>query len=120
MHHLSLLLLLVALVLFILLPWWVALPLTMPLLGIIAFAFYKGRQALRQQPVTGEEAMVGNRAVVSSARQGHLQVRYQGETWRAVSAHPLHRGQMVIIENVDGLTLRVVPLLPQGNHHRPG
>jgi membrane-bound serine protease (ClpP class) len=107
MHHLSLVLLLIAAILFILLPWWVALPASLPLLGLLLFTYHKGRQALRWRPMTGEEAMIGDRAVVTSAQKGHIEVRYQGEIWRAVSSQPLRRGQTVLIDDVDGLTLRV-------------
>jgi membrane-bound serine protease (ClpP class) len=110
MHHLSLLLLLVALVLFILFPWWVALPMCIPIFALIALAYTKGRQALRQRPTTGEESMIGGRAVVSSVRDDRVQVQYHGEIWEAVSSQPLHERQAVIIEGVQGLTLRVAPL----------
>jgi membrane-bound serine protease (ClpP class) len=112
MHHLSLLLLLLALVLFILLPWWVALPTSVPILAFIVFVYWKARQAWRQRPVAGEEAMIGDRAIVSDTAGGQLKIRYRGEVWWAVSAEPLHQGQPVVIECVQGLTLRVAPLAP--------
>ncbi|MCL7453085.1 MAG: NfeD family protein [Anaerolineae bacterium] len=34
-------------------------------------------------------------------------MHYHGETWRAVSSVPLHPGQRVVIEAVEGLTLHV-------------
>jgi membrane protein implicated in regulation of membrane protease activity len=111
MHHLSLILLLIAAILFLVLPWWVALPACLPLLGLLLFTYSKGRQALRWRPATGEEGMIGDRAVVTSAQKDHLEVRYHGEIWRAVSSQPLHAGQTVLIEDIDGLTLRVA-LLP--------
>jgi membrane-bound serine protease (ClpP class) len=111
MHHLSLLLILLALALFILLPWWVAVPTSLPIVAFIVFVYWKTMQAQRQKPVAGEEAMIGDRAIVSGT-EGQLMVRYRGEVWWAVSSQPLHQGQPVIIEGVQGLTLRVVPALP--------
>jgi membrane protein implicated in regulation of membrane protease activity len=39
-----------------------------------------------------------------------VEVEYEGEIWRAISPEPLHPGQQVIIESVEGLILRVAPL----------
>jgi membrane-bound serine protease (ClpP class) len=110
MHHLSLLLLLLALALFILLPWWVALPTSVPIVAFIVFVYWKTRQAWRQRPVAGEEAMIGDRAIAGDTARGQLKVHYRGELWWAVSSEPLHRGQPVVIEGVQGLTLRVAPV----------
>ncbi len=54
--------------------------------------------------------MVGDQAVVVKAEGGEVEVDYQGETWRAFSSQPLQPGQQVVIEAVDGLTLRVAPV----------
>ncbi len=117
MHHLLLLLPLVGLVLFIYLLWQVALPLyVIILIGSLAL-YWKIIKAQRQRPVTGRRAMIGNRAVVVSVKEGEVEVDYDGEIWRAVSPEPLHDGQEVIIRGVEGLSLRVVPLKP-GNDGR--
>ncbi len=115
MHHLSLLLLLVALVLFLLFPWWVALPMCLPIFVLIALAYTKGRQAWRWRPKTGQESMIGSRAVVRSVRDDRVQVYYHGELWQAVSSQPLHERQAVVIEDVQGLTLHVAPVSEPGN-----
>ena len=67
-------------------------------------------QAQRQPPLIGTMAMVGGRAEVTSSKSEEVEVRYRGETWRAVSSQALQRGQVVVIEDVEGLTLRVTPL----------
>ncbi len=110
MHHLSLLLLLVVLGLFILFPWWIALPVSLPMLGFLALSYFKGHQAQHQPPTTGEEAMIGDQAVVVDGQEGTLEVLYEGERWRAVSAQHVWPGERVVIRGVKGLTLVVSPL----------
>jgi membrane-bound serine protease (ClpP class) len=109
-YHLMLFLLLLALVLFLFLPWQVALPLAA--LFLIGFLIIQRKvlQAQRQPSVTGEKAMIGERAVVVTPEKGEVEVHYRGEIWHAVCPQPLHRGQQVIIEDVEGLTLHVMPV----------
>jgi membrane-bound serine protease (ClpP class) len=77
---------------------------------VSVIGFWKGLQALRRPPVSGENTMIGERAVVMDAIDGRIDVRYEGEIWQAVSSQPLHKGQRVTIEGVDGLTLQVAPV----------
>ncbi len=70
------------------------------------------RKVMRAQlgpPASGREAMARAQAVVVSVANGQAEVHYKGETWRAVSAQPLRIGEQVLIEAVEGLTLRVSP-----------
>jgi membrane-bound serine protease (ClpP class) len=60
----------------------------------------------RRRAVTGAEALVGRKAVVSSPTQVHV----AGEIWEARSDDPLAAGEEVEVTGVDGLTLRVSPL----------
>ena len=110
MHHLLLLIVLFGWILFLFLSWQIALPLYA--LGvIISFAIYwKITLALRRRPVIGKRAMIGGQAVVVKAQADQTEVDYQGESWRAVSSQPLHVGQKVVIEGVEGLILRVKPI----------
>jgi membrane-bound serine protease (ClpP class) len=100
---------LLALLLFVFLPWQMALLLYLPIaIGSLAIA----RRAMRAQrgpPASGQEAMAGAQAVVTSVANGQAEVHYKGETWRAVSPQPLQTGEKVLIEAVEGLTLRVSP-----------
>lgn len=106
-HHIFLLLPLLALGLFAVLPWQLAMPLYVAvMIGSLA-AYWKALQAARRPAVTGSKAMIGGQAVVLTADEGEVEVDYQGEIWRAVSPQPLHAGQKVNIVDVDGLTLRV-------------
>ncbi len=114
MHHILLFIPLLALVLFIFLPWPLALPLYLPIAIGSSIAFWKAMQALRKPSVTGKGAMIGDQAVVVEVMRDELEVHYQGENWRAAASQPMHRGQKVIIKGVDGLTLLVAPLaVPQ-------
>ena len=110
LHHALLLMPLIALVLFLLLPWPYALALYIPIASVSLLGYWKVLQAQRQPPIIGTRAMIGGRAEVVSSKKGELEVHYRGETWRAVSSQALQRGQAVVIEGVEGLTLQVVPL----------
>ncbi len=101
---------LIALLLFLFLPWPYALALYIPIAGVSLLGYWKTLQTLRLPPTLGAPAMIGGRADVIGSKGEEIEVRYRGETWRAISPHTLQRGQRVIIEGVDGLTLRVMPL----------
>jgi membrane protein implicated in regulation of membrane protease activity len=109
LHHLILLLPILALGLFFVFRWQIALILYIPiLLGSLA-VFLKVLQAQRQPRTTAEEAMVGAGAVVIEVQKGQTLVEYQGEIWRAVSTVPLHQHEEVLIQAVNGLRLKVAP-----------
>lgn len=110
MHHALLLMPLIALLLFLILPWPYALALYIPIAGVSLLGYWKALQAQRRPPAVGEQAMIGGRAEVVSSKKGELEVHYRGEIWRAVSSQALQRGQEVVVEGVEGLTLRVAPL----------
>ncbi|MGB3717744.1 MAG: NfeD family protein [Candidatus Promineifilaceae bacterium] len=99
-----------ALAFFLFLPWPFALATYMPIAVFSLAVAYKAIQAQHQSPVIGQEAMIGDRAVVVSNCVGETGVRYRGEIWRANSSHELRRGQQVVIEDVNGLTLWVTLL----------
>jgi membrane-bound serine protease (ClpP class) len=61
------------------------------------------RWSKRRRSPVGVEALVGQRAVVSSTAQ----VRVAGELWEARSDRPLVPGEEVVVTAVEGLTLRV-------------
>ena len=114
------LILLFALLLFVFLPWQVALALYVPIaLAALAIA-RKGRQAQREPPAMGREAMVGDTALVVRTEDGSAEVQYRGEAWRAVSSDPLRVGQKVVIREVEGLTLRVSSLHDTHFEHQGG
>ncbi|HEX3329142.1 MAG TPA: nodulation protein NfeD [Gaiellales bacterium] len=69
--------------------------------------------AARHSPVTsggGALALVGRTAVVRTRLQPHGQVYLHGELWQAETAgDDVEAGREVVVEAVDGLTLRVIP-----------
>ncbi len=110
MHHVLMLMPPLALVLFLVLPWPYALAAYVLIVSVSLLGYWKVLQALRRPPVTGRKAMIGARAEVTRSKPGESEVRYRGETWQATSNQALLPGQEVIIEDIEGLTLRVVPL----------
>jgi membrane-bound serine protease (ClpP class) len=61
----------------------------------------------KKKPVTGPAALVGRIAEVIEWRQKEGYVFVKGEQWKANSEKPLTRGDQVVIEKVEGLTLTV-------------
>jgi membrane protein implicated in regulation of membrane protease activity len=119
-HHILLFIPLLALVLFIFLPWPLALLFYLPIAIGSLIGFWKAMQVLREPSVTGEGAMIGDQAVVVDVMSGELEVRHKGENWHAVGPQPVHPGQKVIIKGVDGLTLLVAPLAAPQPMDAPG
>jgi membrane protein implicated in regulation of membrane protease activity len=111
MYHWVLVLPLLGLILFIFLTWRLALPFYLAILVVSLGAYWKIVQAQRQRPAMGRKSMIGGQAVVVWVKGSDIEVEYKGETWRALCPQALHQGQHVMIEGVDGLTLRVVPLM---------
>ena len=101
---------LIALLLFLFLPWPYALALYIPIVSVSLLNYWKMLQVQRLPPAVGTRAMIGGRADVIGSKGDEIEVRYRGEIWRAISPHTLQRGQTVVIEGVEGLTLHVVPL----------
>lgn len=67
---------------------------------------------LRLRPRTGREALVGHTGVVRSSEDGRAEVFVDGSLWRAEPSllhheEQLRSGDRVVVEDVNGLTLRV-------------
>ncbi len=121
MSHLISLMPLVALILFFILPWKVALLSYLVLSVGSVIVHRKATEPQRLRPIVGKRAMIGSRAVVVSSKGSAVEVEYQGEIWRAASAEPLTQGQQVIIKGMNGLVLRVAPLpSPADNEQSTG
>lgn len=60
--------------------------------------------------ISGREAMIEARARVIEWSEGKGRVRYEGESWIALSESPLKVGQHVVIKRVDELSLSVEPV----------
>jgi membrane-bound serine protease (ClpP class) len=83
-------------------PWGIATVLGGGLLDIGESLLLLRWSRRRRSPV-GAEALVGQRAVVTSSTQ----VRVAGELWEAHAAEPLVAGEEVEVLGVRGLTLEV-------------
>ena len=64
-------------------------------------------QAHRRTPYAGNEELIGARGTCTVRIWGEGEVRVNGERWRAKSDQQIAKGQPVVIERVDKLTLHV-------------
>ncbi|MCG3212184.1 MAG: hypothetical protein FOGNACKC_05832 [Anaerolineae bacterium] len=76
---------------------------------IVGFGFRKVFQAMKRQPTTGEEAMLGAVGTVKVALEPEGSVFVWGERWRATSAdgQPIPAGAQVVVTKMDGFKLTV-------------
>ena len=86
---------------------WVVVTVTALIGGFWAFAVGKSVAARRAPVTVGPEQIIGLEGVV---REGNVFVR--GELWRARSDEPLHDGDRVAVDALDGLTLAVHRINP--------
>jgi len=68
----------------------------------------------KKKSVCGVTGMLGKPGEIRYWREFEGQVFVHGELWRAVSTFPLSAGDRVVIQNVDGLTLGVIPFRESG------
>lgn len=58
---------------------------------------------------TGQEELIGARAVALEDFEGAGRVRLHGESWKAYSPTPVSKGQTLTVTALDGLTVEVAP-----------
>jgi membrane-bound serine protease (ClpP class) len=93
---------------------WTALAVSIPLGFITAFLMSIALKARRSKVVTGAQGLVGENGVAQTALTPRGKVFVHGELWDAVSSSDIPVGQLVVVRQVDGLTLQVEPLsVPQ-------
>ncbi|MFZ3341790.1 MAG: nodulation protein NfeD [Terriglobales bacterium] len=88
-----------------------ALAVSVPLGIITAFLMSIAVRARRNKVVTGEQGLVGEIAIAETALSPRGKVFVHGELWDAVSTLSVPAGERVAIRQVDGLTLRVDPVV---------
>jgi membrane-bound serine protease (ClpP class) len=74
------------------------------------FVVGAGVRALWSKTTTGREGLVGEVGVVRSPLTPRGQIFLRGELWNAESEIPVEAGESVRVTQIDGLTLRVVPV----------
>lgn len=74
------------------------------------FVVGAGVRALWSKTTTGREGLVGEVGVVRSPLAPRGQIFLRGELWNAESEVPVETGDSVRVTQIDGLTLRVVPV----------
>src|SRR5229473_348934 len=87
-----------------------ALAVSIPLGLITAFLMTIALKARRNKVVTGAQGLVGETGVAQTALVPRGKVFVHGELWDAVSSSDIPVGQLVVVRQVDGLTLQVDPL----------
>jgi len=80
-----------------------------PFAFITAFLMNIALRARRNKVAIGQEALIGQTAVVRSPLTPEGKVVVMGELWNAVSSAPADVGSRVRIRSVDGLKLEVEP-----------
>ena len=75
--------------------------------GLLVFALGLILRARRSAVVSGIEHLLGCEAVVESVDGGVVRVRMDGELWQADCDQPLGVADKVVVDAIDGLTLRV-------------
>ena len=63
----------------------------------------------KRRSVCGVSGMIGKVGEIKYWKESEGKIFVNGELWRAVSDFPLSAGDRVIIQNVDGLTVNVIP-----------
>jgi membrane-bound serine protease (ClpP class) len=63
----------------------------------------------KRRSVCGVTGMIGKVGEIKYWQESEGQIFVNGELWRAISDFPLSAGDRVVIQNVDGLTVSVMP-----------
>ena len=88
-----------------------ALAVSIPLGIITAFLMSIAVRARRNKVVTGAEGLIGQIGIAKTALAPAGKVALHGEFWDAISAVPVPAGEQIVVRQVDGLTLRVDPVV---------
>jgi membrane-bound serine protease (ClpP class) len=71
------------------------------------FAVGLGLKAQRGKITTGKRGMVGETGVARTPLKPEGSVFVQGEIWKAIADEPVEKGEKVVIQDVENLTLKV-------------
>src|ERR1700734_1802907 len=87
-----------------------AMAVSIPFGIITAFLMTIAYRARRNKIVTGEQGLVGETGVAQTPLSPQGKVFVHGELWDAIASTTLPIGQLVVVRQVEGLTLQVDPL----------
>ncbi len=90
-------------------PWGLILSITAASLLFFLIVIIMAIQARRRKVVSGQEALIGAKAIAQESFKEIGWVRVDGELWKAKSPVPLKKGQHVLVTKRDGLNLYVEP-----------
>jgi membrane-bound serine protease (ClpP class) len=107
MCHLVLLLPIFGLVVFWILPIWIALPLYVLILLISLILYYAIMKAMKTPVKTGAKGMIGMVGNFLGFNSNEGIVRVHGEIWNASSPDNLNSGEEIRVVSVNGLHLLV-------------
>jgi membrane-bound serine protease (ClpP class) len=88
-----------------------ALAVSVPLGIITAFLMSIAVRARRNKVVTGQQGLIGEIGTAETPLSPSGKVFVHGELWDAVSTLSVPAGERVVVRQVDGLTLRVDPVI---------
>jgi membrane-bound serine protease (ClpP class) len=87
-----------------------ALAVSVPLGVITVFLMSIALRARRNKITTGVEGLVGEVGIAQTALAPAGKVFVHGELWDAVATGNVPLGERVVVQNVDGLQLKVEPV----------
>ena len=64
----------------------------------------------KRKSVCGATGLLGKKGEIRCWNGSEGQVFVHGELWRAASDVPLTKGDKVVLQNINGLTVKVIPL----------
>jgi membrane-bound serine protease (ClpP class) len=88
-----------------------ALAVSIPFGIITVFLMRIAVRARRNKVVTGEQGLIGEIGIAQTMLSPAGKVFVHGELWDAVSAVPVPAGERILVRQVDGLTLKVDPVV---------
>lgn len=109
--HLVLAMPFLSLGLFLVLPWWVALPVYLPIAASSAILYRQLMRDMHVKPKVGAEALIGARGTVLSllprGSRGTYLLRVGSERWIARASGELRPGDQAEVTEIDGMCLVV-------------
>jgi membrane protein implicated in regulation of membrane protease activity len=89
--------------------WWITGILMFLLLVYSFYTYHMGRAALLRKSAVYPESIIGSEGVVATPLDPAGYVKVKGELWKASSSSHLEIGEKVIVTQIDGIRLVVMP-----------